>query len=152
MSKVLLPNPGKVWHFILSSVSGCHILIDILLLGYFCQSINQFGVTICVINRSRILFNLITSTTSMKCKWTSIQLVYDLFSPLIRVLMEFSCSSINPTIQLGKFFYFHRCCHAHWRISQNDLVGRCKNIITSQCSHHQPSFDSFRGQHQCTRT
>ncbi len=28
------------------------------------------------------------------------------------------------------------------------LVGRCKNIIRSQCSHHRPDFDSFRGQ-QC---
>jgi hypothetical protein len=32
------------------------------------------------------------------------------------------------------------------------LVGRCKNKITSQCSHHRPNFDSFRGQHQYTWT
>ncbi len=32
------------------------------------------------------------------------------------------------------------------------LVGRCKNIITSQSSHHRLNVDSFRGQYQCTRT
>ncbi len=49
MPKVLPPIPGKVWHFMLSSVSGCDILIDYLLLGYFCQSINPLAVTICSI-------------------------------------------------------------------------------------------------------
>ena len=34
--KVIPPIPGKVLHLMLSSVSGCQILIDILLLGYFC--------------------------------------------------------------------------------------------------------------------
>jgi hypothetical protein len=34
----LPPIPGKVYHFILSSVSGCHIMIDFLLLGYYYQS------------------------------------------------------------------------------------------------------------------
>ena len=37
-SKVLPPIPGKVYHFMLSSVSGCHIMIDFLLLGYYYQS------------------------------------------------------------------------------------------------------------------
>ena len=32
--------------FMLSGVSGCRILIDVLLLGYFCQSINQLDVAI----------------------------------------------------------------------------------------------------------
>ena len=32
------PIPGKVYHFMLSSVSGCHIMIDFLLLGYYYQS------------------------------------------------------------------------------------------------------------------
>jgi hypothetical protein len=32
------------------------------------------------------------------------------------------------------------------------LVEKWENIITSQCSHHRLNFDSFRGQHQCTRT
>ncbi len=47
MSKILPPIPGKVWHFMLSSVSGCRILIDVLLLGCFCQSINQLDVATC---------------------------------------------------------------------------------------------------------
>jgi hypothetical protein len=47
MSKVLSPVPGKVWHSMLSSVSGCQILIDVLLLGYFCRSINLLDATIC---------------------------------------------------------------------------------------------------------
>jgi hypothetical protein len=47
MSKVLPTTPGKVWHFMLSSVSGFHILIDVLLLGFFCQSIDQLDVAIC---------------------------------------------------------------------------------------------------------
>ncbi len=36
--------PPRNGHFMLSSVSDCRILIDILLLGYFCQSINQLDV------------------------------------------------------------------------------------------------------------
>ena len=70
MSKVLPPIPGKVWHFMLSSVSGCRILIDVLLLGYFCQSINHLDVAICRIKCHQQIensFNLITST-SRKCK------------------------------------------------------------------------------------
>ncbi len=52
MSRVRPPIPGKVWHFTsmkhcVSSVSGCRILIDVLLLGYFCQSMNQLDVAIC---------------------------------------------------------------------------------------------------------
>ncbi len=48
MSKILPSIPWKVWHFMLSSVSGCGILgIDVLLLGYFCWSINQLDITIC---------------------------------------------------------------------------------------------------------
>jgi hypothetical protein len=71
MSNVLPPNPGKVSHFMLSSVSGGRILIDFLLLGYLCQSIDHGTlqyVASGVMNRLIILFNLITSTTSMKCK------------------------------------------------------------------------------------
>ena len=34
----LPPIPGKVYHFILSSDSGCHIMIDFLLFGYYYQS------------------------------------------------------------------------------------------------------------------
>jgi len=37
-SKVLHPIPGKVYHSMLPSVSGCHIMIDFLLLGYYYQS------------------------------------------------------------------------------------------------------------------
>ncbi len=52
-SRFYLPTldsgPGKVWHFMLSSVSGCCILIDVLLLGYLCQSINRLDVAICSI-------------------------------------------------------------------------------------------------------
>ncbi len=46
------PNPisGKVGHSLLSNVWGCNILIDFLLLGYFCQSIYQLDVAICSIN------------------------------------------------------------------------------------------------------
>ncbi len=44
MSKVLAAIPGKVGHFMLSSVSGCRILIDFLLLGIFCQSINPLAI------------------------------------------------------------------------------------------------------------
>jgi hypothetical protein len=46
MSKVLPAIPGKVGHFMLNSVSGCRILIDFLLLGNFCQSINALDVAI----------------------------------------------------------------------------------------------------------
>jgi hypothetical protein len=49
MSKVLPPIPGKGCHFVLSSVSGCRILIDFLLLGYFCQSINLLDIALCCI-------------------------------------------------------------------------------------------------------
>ncbi len=39
----------KIGHFMLSSVPGCRILIDFLLLWYFCQSItwNLLGVALC---------------------------------------------------------------------------------------------------------
>ncbi len=106
MSKVSPPNPGKVWHFLLSSVSDCHALIDVLLLRYMCQSLNHLDVAYVatgVINRSIIIFNLITP--SMKCKLISTQLVYDLFPPLIRFLMDISCSSVKPTFQIGVFYY-----------------------------------------------
>ena len=43
-SKVLPPITGDVCHFMLSSVSGCSILIDLLLLGYFCQSMNPLEI------------------------------------------------------------------------------------------------------------
>jgi hypothetical protein len=45
-----LPIPGKVEHVLLSSVWGCFILIEFLLLGYFCQSIYRLDVAICSIN------------------------------------------------------------------------------------------------------
>ncbi len=41
---------GKVGYSLLSSVWGCFILIDFLLLGYFCQSVYQLDVAICSIN------------------------------------------------------------------------------------------------------
>jgi hypothetical protein len=62
---------------LLSSVSGCRILIDVLLLGYLTLFVpihksvarrNMQYVASSVINRLRILFNLITSTTRMRCK------------------------------------------------------------------------------------
>ncbi len=44
-----MPPPiiGKVGQVLLSSESGCCILIGFLFLGYFCQSIYLFDVAIC---------------------------------------------------------------------------------------------------------
>ena len=58
-SKVLPPITGNVCHFMLSSVSGCSILIDFLLLGYFCQSMNPLDVAICSIKCHQQIKNLI---------------------------------------------------------------------------------------------
>jgi hypothetical protein len=41
-----------------------------------------------------------STTASMKCKFTSTQLLYDFIPPLIQFLMDFWCSSAKPTIQL----------------------------------------------------
>jgi hypothetical protein len=57
--KLLSLNPGKVWHFMLSSVSGCPILIDVLLLGYLCQSIDPLDVAICCIKCHNQIYNSI---------------------------------------------------------------------------------------------
>ena len=58
-SKVLPPITGNVCRFMLSSVSGCSILIDFLLLGYFCQSMNPLDVAICSIKCHQQIKNLI---------------------------------------------------------------------------------------------
>ena len=59
----LTPFPGKAWHVLLSSVSGCCFLIDCRFLGYFCQSTRPFDVAISWVNWSRILLNANTWTT-----------------------------------------------------------------------------------------
>ncbi len=51
--------PGKVGHFLLSSVSGSCILIDFLFLGYFYQSIKQLDITICSIKCHQLIDNSI---------------------------------------------------------------------------------------------
>ena len=57
---------GQVGHIVLSSVWSCNILIDFLILGYFCRFLHASDIAICRIKWSRILVNTITSTTRME--------------------------------------------------------------------------------------
>ena len=57
--------PGKAWHVLFSSGSGCCFLIDCQFLGYFCQSVHPFDVAIGQVNWSRILLNANTWTTRL---------------------------------------------------------------------------------------
>ena len=66
MSKVLPRIPGKVGHFMQCSVSGCRILIDFFLLGYFCQSINSLDVAMCSIKCHQQIENSQDSTKSFQ--------------------------------------------------------------------------------------
>ena len=66
MSKVLPRIPGKVGHFMQCSVSGCRILIDFFLLGYFCQSTNSLDVAMCSIMCHQQIENSQDSTKSFQ--------------------------------------------------------------------------------------
>ncbi len=83
MSKVLPAIPGKLGHFMLSSVAGRRILIDFLPLGYFCQSItwNPWDVAIC---HHQTIKNSIQSLQQLAGNVSKLQLIccmiYSLFS------------------------------------------------------------------------
>ncbi len=74
---------GEAGLVLLSSVSGRGpgILIDLIFLGYFCQSIHPLDVTICPINWSRIPVNANTTTAFQEmCGYYSSIVVWSISS------------------------------------------------------------------------
>ncbi len=100
-------NVGKVWHFMLSSVSDCSILVD--LLGYFCQSINHLYIVICSIKyhqqgKNSIWLYQFNSQKEMKVNINSIVVWFiasshPIFNGFFRaVLLNMCCSTCNGVV------------------------------------------------------